>query len=139
MKVFLKNEFVSVYYDASTDALWVKYISRVPDDKQFAVVADAMLDGFTKLKTSKFIADIRRMGILGLGSQELIITKLLPGMIKHLNGKTLHHAQLIDPKEIMGKVTANNVKNKSSHREGIEITQFFDEAEMIRYMNSIRS
>ncbi|HTJ50555.1 MAG TPA: hypothetical protein VL443_13935 [Cyclobacteriaceae bacterium] len=134
MKEFYKTDFVSVFYDTETDALWVKYFQNVPSDKHFVPIIDATLNGFTSLKTQKFAVDVRRMGVLGIDSQALIISKLLPGMIRHLKGKKLYHVQLLNPNEIMAKVSANNVKRKSMS-EGMETVQFSDENEVIKYLN----
>lgn len=135
-KEFYKTDFVSVFYDEDTHALWVKYFHKVPSDKHFIPVVDAMLKGFKLSNTQRFMADIRKMGVLGIDSQSLIVTKLIPCMINHLNGKKLYHAQLIDPGEIMGKVAANNVKRKAEN-ESIEIVQFVNERDAIAYIKSV--
>jgi hypothetical protein len=135
-KEFYRADFVSVFYHEDTHALWVKYFQKVPSDKHVIPVIDAMLNGFKQSNTQKFMADIRKMGVLGTDSQSLIVNKLIPGMVSHLNGKRLYHAQLIDPGEIMAKITANNVKHKSDN-EKIEIVQFVNERDAIAYMKSI--
>jgi hypothetical protein len=135
-KEFYRADFVSVFYHEDTHALWVKYFQKVPSDKHVIPVIDAMLNGFKQSNTQKFMADIRKMGVLGTDSQSLIVNKLIPGMVSHLNGKRLYHAQLIDPGEIMAKITANNVKRKSDN-EKIEIVQFVNERDAIAYMKSI--
>lgn len=135
-KEFYRADFVSVFYHEDTHALWVKYFQKVPSDKHVIPVVDAMLNGFKQSNTQKFMADIRKMGVLGTDSQSLIVNKLIPGMVSHLNGKRLYHAQLIDPGEIMAKITANNVKHKSDN-EKIEIVQFVNERDAIAYMKSI--
>lgn len=135
-KEFYRADFVSVFYHEDTHALWVKYFQKVPSDKHVIPVVDAMLNGFKQSNTQKFMADIRKMGVLGTDSQSLIVNKLIPGMVSHLNGKRLYHAQLIDPGEIMAKITANNVKRKSDN-EKIEIVQFVNERDAIAYMKSI--
>lgn len=137
IKEFYKTDFVSVFYDADTDALWVKYFRNVPSDQHFVCVVDAMLNAFVSLNTQNFIADIRKMGVIGVDAQTLVVNKLLVGMVKHLNGEKLYHIQLIDSAEIMSKVAANNVKRKSMH-DGIEIVQFVDEGEAIQYIFSNR-
>ena len=135
-KEFYKADFVSVFYDDDTRALWVKYFQNVPSDKHLIPVVDATLQGFRQSNTQRFVADIRKMGVLGTESQSLIINKLIPGMVSHLKGKKLYHAQLIDPAEVMSKVVAKNVKHKSEN-ESIEIVQFTSEQDAIAYMKSI--
>ncbi|RAV98422.1 hypothetical protein [Pseudochryseolinea flava] len=100
---FLKNNFARVYYDQQLDTLFLEYTNKVPNDAQFIAVNQAVLDAFLKLKTQKFVADIRKMGIISLGAQDWVVKNLLPGMFKHLNGKKLYHAQFLDASEIHRK------------------------------------
>ncbi len=138
MKEFFKNSFAKVYYDETLDALFLEYTSKVPNDEQFILVNKALLEAFTKLKTQKVVADIRKMGIISLASQEWIVKNLFPALLKHLNGKTLYHAQLLDAKEILSKVSAANIKNKSAQvMEGFEVRQFTDETELKSFLKSL--
>ncbi len=138
MKEFFKNSFAKVYYDETLDALFLEYISKVPNDEQFILANKALLEAFTKLKTQKVVADIRKMGIISLASQEWIVKNLFPALLKHLNGKTLYHAQLLDAKEILSKVSAANIKNKSAQvMEGFEVRQFTDETELKSFLKSL--
>jgi hypothetical protein len=138
MKEFFKNNFARVYYDESLDALYLQYITRVPNDEQFILVNQAVLDAFVKLNTQKFVADIRKMGIISLQSQDWIVKNLLPGMFKHLKGKTLYHAQFLDASEILSKVSAANIKNKSSQvADGFEVRQVTSDAELKEYLLSV--
>lgn len=138
MTEFFKNSFAKVYYDETLDALFLEYISKVPNDEQFILVNKALLEAFTKLKTQKVVADIRKMGIISLASQEWIVKNLFPALLKHLNGKILYHAQLLDAKEILSKVSAANIKNKSAQvKEGFEVRQFTDEMELKSFLKSL--
>ena len=138
MQEFFKNNFASVYYDETLDALFLEYTDKVPNEEQFIVVNQAVLNAFTTLKTQKFVADIRKMGIISLNSQEWVIKNLLPSMFKHLKGKTLFHAQLLDEKEILSKVSAANIKNKSSQvAEGFEVSQFSNEGELKKHLHQL--
>ena len=138
MKEFYRTDFATVYYDEDTDALWLKYLKNIPSDKHAIPVIDAMLAAFKSLQTQKFAADIRKMGIIGTEIQNLVATKLLGGMVDHLKGKKLYHAQLIDHTEIMSKITANKVKRTVQH-ENMEVVQFSVECDVIDYMKSIVS
>lgn len=138
MKEFYSADFVKVFYDTETDALWVKYFQKVPSDKHFVPVLEAMLNGFISLKTQRFVADIRKMGVLGIDSQKLIVSKLLPGMIHHLQGKKLYHAQLLDAHEITAKIVANNVVKRCTSNESMEIVQCFSERKVIDYIQSCK-
>lgn len=140
MKEFFKNNFARVFYDESLDALYLEYTNKVPNDEQFILVNKAVLDAFLQLKTQKFVADIRKMGIISLASQGWVVKNLLPGMIKHLKGKKLCHAQFLDASEILSKVSGGNIKNKSAEvAKDFEVKQFSKEEELKNYLKSIPS
>lgn len=139
MKEYFKNNFARIFYDDVLDTLYLQYTAKVPGDEQFILVNQEVIKAFTELQTTKFVADIRKMGIISVNSQAWVVKNLLPGMIAHLKGKTLHHAQLLDPSEIMSKVSAGNIKNKSSQvAKGFEVMQFTSENEMVRYLKSVK-
>jgi len=138
MKEFFKNNFARIFYDEVTDALYLEYTNKVPNDEQFILVNQAVLDAFVKINTQKFVADIRKMGIISLASQGWVVTNLLPGMLKHLKGKKLYHAQFLDSSEIMSKVSAANIKNKSTGvSKDFEVNQFSSEVELKNYLKSV--
>ena len=77
------------------------------------------------------------MGIFGVNWQKWVVDVLLPGMVEHLKGKTLFHAQLLDPNEIMAKVSGGNIKNKSSQTlDKLEMRQFTDSSEMNSFLKN---
>jgi hypothetical protein len=62
---------------------------------------------------------------------------LLPSLIKHLKGKPLIHAQLLDQKDILVKVSANGVKQRSTKAiENFELHQFSDRDELEKFLKS---
>jgi hypothetical protein len=131
MKEFYKDNTASVYYDHEIDTLVLKYLGKVSNDEQFILINSAVLEAFQSLNTQKFVADIQKMGIISLKSQQWVLQNLLPGMISHLKGKKLFHAQLLDKSEILSKVSAGNIKNKSKEvAKDFEVVQFYDEGEM---------
>ena len=135
MKEYFTNKFARIFYDEAQDALFLEYTARVPNDEQFIIVNQAVLDAFKQLKTQKFVADIRKMGIISLASQNWVLKNLLPGMIGHLKGKKLYHAQFLDTSEILSKVSAANIKNKSAQvAADFEVMQCASEAEVKQYL-----
>ena len=131
MKEFYKDTSAKVYYLPDLDTLFLEYLGKVQNDEHFIQINTAVLQSFRQLKTQKFVADIRKMGIIGVNSQKWVVEVLLPGMVEHLNGKTLFHAQLLDPNEIMAKVSGGNIKNRSSQTlDKLEMRQFTDSVEM---------
>lgn len=137
MKTFFNDKSATVYYDNDLDTLFLEYTGRVLNDAHFIEINTAVLDAFKKLKSQKFIADIRKMGIIGVNSQQWVVNVLLPGMVEHLKGKTLFHAQLIDATEVMSKVSGGNIKNKSSQTiPKLEMRQFTDVNEMKQFLRT---
>lgn len=137
MKTFYETPVAKVYYDDKLDALFLEYLSNVKNDAMFVEVNTAVLEAFKKLKTQKFVADIRKMGIISLVSQQWVVNTLLPGMIKHLAGKKLYHAQFLDPREIMAKVSAANIKNKETAiAPDFEVAQFSDVPALHLYLKT---
>jgi hypothetical protein len=135
MKTFFSDNSAKVYYDQEVDTLFLEYTGRVQNEKHFIEINTAVLEAFKKLQTQKFIADIRKMGIIAVSSQKWVIDVLLPGMVAHLHGKTLFHAQLLDPSEVMSKVSGGNIKNRSTQViEKLEMRQFTDAQEMRHFL-----
>ncbi|MFD1002189.1 hypothetical protein ACFQ21_22890 [Ohtaekwangia kribbensis] len=137
MHIFFENQSAKVYYDTALDALFLEYTNKVTCHDQFVVINTAVLNAFTKLQTQKFIADVRKMGVIGIESQKWVVDYLLPGMIKHLASKDLIHVQFMDEVEIFSKIAANKIKDKSSQAiKGIQISQFSNRAKMETYLKS---
>jgi hypothetical protein len=137
MDEFYKDKTAIVYYDPELDTLFLEYTSRVLNEEQFIKINTAVLNAFLALNTQKFVADIRRMGVISVNSQKWVVENLLPRMIKHLRGKTLYHAQFLDTSEIMSKVAAANIKNKSTTvAEGFQVEQFSDREKMVNRLKT---
>lgn len=137
MKEFYKDNTATVYYDPELDTLFLEYTSKVLNEEQFIIINTAVLNAFLTLSTQKFVADVRKMGIISVNSQKWVVENLLPQMIKHLKGKTLYHAQFLDSSEIMSKVAAANIKNKSTTvAEGFQVEQFSDREQMVSRLKS---
>jgi hypothetical protein len=140
MKEYLNNKTAHVYYDETLDTLFLEYVGKVLNDEQFIAINTEVLNAFKSLNTQKFVADIRKMGIISVGSQEWVLKNLLPGMIKHLKGKKLFHAQLLDPSEVMAKVSGANIKNKAKTvADDFEVIQFTNESEMKDYLRNFKA
>jgi len=135
MKEFYKDAVARIYYEPGLNALFLEYTSKVPNEETFISINAAVLKAFVSLSTPKFVADVRKMGIISLTSQQWVLKNLLPGMIKHLKGKKLYHAQLLDPSEILSKVSANNIKDKSTAvANNFEVRQFSSDQELRDYL-----
>ncbi len=137
-KEFYSSTTAKVYYDETLDTLFLEYVGKVKNHQEFIEINTEVLKAFESLQTQKFVADIRKMGVISVESQQWVIGFLLPGMMKHLNGKMLHHAQFLDPTEIFSKVSAVNIKTKSADREkGFEVHQFSERSELEIYLKSL--
>ncbi|MFQ3575745.1 MAG: hypothetical protein SNJ77_04850 [Cytophagales bacterium] len=82
----------------------------MPSHEHFIEINTSIIKAFQKKTTQTMVADIKDMGILSVESQKWVSNTLLPELINLLKGKTLFQAQLLNPKEILSKVSANNVK-----------------------------
>ena len=137
-KEFYSSNTAKIYYDEALDTLFLEYLGRVKNHQEFVEINTEVLKAFESLTTQKMVADIRKMGIISVESQQWVVGFLIPGMMKHLNGKMLHHAQLLDPKEIFSKVSAANIKTKAADREkGFEVHQFSERSELEIYLKSL--
>lgn len=68
MQKFFENESAQVYFDATLDTLFLEYTNKVINHEQFVIINTAVLNAFVKLQTVKFIADIRKMGVISTES-----------------------------------------------------------------------
>ena len=138
--VYFENESASVYYSHSIDTVVLQYHKKVSGLAEFIEINSAVIEAFTSSDTPNFVADIRHMSIISLDAQKWVVDNLFPALLKHLNGKQLFHAQLLDPKEILSRVAASNLKKKSVQvEEGFTIEQFTDEESLISRLKEVRS
>lgn len=132
---FYEDQAARVYYDKSLHTLFLEYRGKVKNDDHFVAINTAVLNAFKDLDTHKFVADIRKMGVISLSSQNWVVSVLLPAMVKHLQGKQLFHAQLLDAQEIFSKVSAGNIKSKSvSVSDSFEVFQYYNENELRQHL-----
>lgn len=138
MKTFFESATAKVYYDNELDTLFLEYLGKVKNDAEFIDINTQLLEAFKSLSTQKFVADIRKMGIISLDSQNWVANHLIPSMFEHLKGKMLYHAQLLDASDIFAKVSGSNIKNKASDDEtGFKVMQYSDKVELEKYLRSI--
>jgi hypothetical protein len=138
MQNFFENESAQIYFDATLDTLFLEYTNKVINHEQFVTINTAVLNTFVKLQTVKFVADIRKMGVIGIESQKWIVDNFLPGIIKHLNGKKPVVIQLMDASEIFAKLAGNKIKENSQNAiPDFQVIQFTDRAKMETYLRSV--
>lgn len=138
MTTFFQSSTAEIYYDQDLDTLFLKYLDKVKNDDEFIEINSQLLKAFESLSTQKFVADIRKMGIISIQSQNWVANHLIPKMFEHLKGKMLYHAQLLDAADIFVKVSGSNIKNKAANNSsGFEVKQFSDEVELKEYLLSL--
>jgi hypothetical protein len=138
MQNFFENQTAKVFYHSELDTLFLEYIGKVINHEQFVIINTAVLDAFLKLQTTKFVADIRKMGVISIESQKFVIEHLLPNMTNHLKGKDPVIIQLMDKSDIFAKVAADKIKEKSKGQtNGFEVMQFTDRSEMEACLRSL--
>lgn len=136
--VYFENQYAKVYFDKGLNTVFLEYKSKVPSHKEFLVVNEKVISCFESQQTQKFVADIRKMGIISLESQQWVADVLLPELLKHLKGKSLIHAQLLDEKDVMVKVSANGVKKRSAQTiENFELHQFSDLTKLKKFLTTV--
>ena len=139
IKTLANFDAALVYYDKNLDSLFLEYTGTLNNHEEFVEINFSVLSAFKKLNTTNFVADIRKLGFISRESQSWVVDVLLPGMIKHLNGKKLYHAQLLDPNEAMSKISGTGVKLKSDDLvEGFEVEQFYSKDELENKLNSLK-
>ncbi|HET8859382.1 hypothetical protein [Marivirga sp.] len=135
-RLFYECKTARVYYYIKLKALFLEYTSKVKSDAEFIEINSEVLKAFQQLDCNQFVADIRRMGVISVASQQWIVKNLIPGLMKHLKGKPLFHAQLLDPVEVFAKVSAKNIKTKSAQEiPGFIVEQFYDTASLENYLS----
>jgi hypothetical protein len=135
--VFFENKYAKVYFDKTLSSVFLEYKANVPSHKEFVDINTKVISCFQAASTQKMVADIRKMGIISIESQQWVATNLLPSLIAHLKGKPLIHAQLIDEKEVMSKISANGVKQKTAKAiDNFELHQFFNRKELEQFLLS---
>lgn len=138
MKTFFENRSAKLYYHSDLNALFLEYTDKVVNHEQFIAINTAAIQAFLNLQTTKFVADIRKMGVISIESQKFVVDQLLPKMIKHLNGKDPVVVQLMDKSDIFAKIAADKIKDKSKdQKKGFEVMQFTDREEMEVYLKSV--
>jgi hypothetical protein len=136
MQIFFKNKSAVIYYDPTLDALVVEYLDKITSNEQFIEINTEAKNAFEKLSTRKVVADIRRMGVISIESQNWILNNFIPAVIKHLNGEKPIFAQLINESDIFSKVAGSNVKRKSDNQD-LNTTQFTNRKQMEAYLKSL--
>ena len=137
MQTFFENRSAKVYYHSDLNTLFLEYTDKVANHEQFIVINTAVIEAFLKLQTNKFVADIRKMGVISIESQKFVVDHMLPKMTNHLNGKNPVVVQLMDKSDIFVKVAADKIKDQSKNqRKGFEVMQFSDRANMEAYLKN---
>ena len=136
-RIFYDGPKAKIYYDSTLDTLFLEYVASLKSHDEFLEINSTLLEAFKSLNTQKMVADIRKMGIISIDSQNYVVNVLIPGMMEHLKGKTLYHAQFMDPAEVFAKVSAKNIQNKSAVTiKGFVVEQFTDRAALEEYLLS---
>jgi len=84
--------------------------------EDFIETNNTLLEEFKKLNVNRFLVDPTKMGVVSTEGQHYVATRLLPEMIRHLNGKNLYHAQVLPQEDVFAKYAAQNIKQKSSQQ-----------------------
>ncbi|MCC5919512.1 MAG: hypothetical protein LAT68_04795 [Cyclobacteriaceae bacterium] len=135
---FFKNEYGTVYQrDEKTTVL--EYFKKAPNHESFLKLNEAIINLYRENPTQILIADTRKMGLLTVASQKWVSDTLFPTLLNLLEGKTLYHAQLLNPTEVFSKVSANNVRRfAESLKSNFVLIQYDSEEELEKGVNEFR-
>ncbi len=128
----------TIEYDEKLDALFLNYTDKVSGHKEFIELNEKLLEVFQSLDTQYVVADIRKIGIIGVDSQKWASEVLFPAMINHLDGKKLYHIQLLNKKDIYSTISGNNVKRFTTDIKGLEFYQVDDENEVAKHIKYLK-
>ncbi|MTI40890.1 hypothetical protein [Fulvivirga lutimaris] len=138
-QIYFESATAKVYYDKDLDTLFLEYLKNVKNHADFLVINEALTKAFQGLNTNKLVADIRKIGIIALESQEYVANVMFPAMLKHLKGGQLHHAQYLDEKDVFAKISGGGVKSKAEKNKDatIIVEQFSDWDKLIDWLKSV--
>jgi hypothetical protein len=128
----------TIEYSEELDALFLNYTDKVIGYKEFVELNQKLLEAFESLTTQYVVADIRKMGIIGVDSQKWASDVLFPAMVNHLDGKMLYHIQLLNKKDIYSTLSGNNVKRFTTDIKGLEFYQVGEEDEVAKQIKYLR-
>lgn len=128
----------TIEYSEELDALFLNYTDKIINHKEFVELNQQLLTAFQSLTTQYVVADIRKIGIIGVDSQKWASEILFPEMVKHLNGKTLYHVQLLNKKDIYSTISGNNVKKFTTDIHGLEFYQVDQEEEVAKHIKFLQ-
>ncbi len=139
-KLFFDNDYVTIGYNVSMDALVISY-KRYGKEEEFVDVNKKLIDVYQDIKSGKCIADIRKMGVISVRAQQLIGEVIIPSLVEISPDNTLYHAQIIT-QDIFVKVAAMKVKATSeaqSLRKGkVVVQQFIKEEDANNWLLNCR-
>lgn len=139
-EIFFESAVAKVFYDSDLDTLFLEYLKNVKNHAEFLVINEALLKAFTSLNTNKLVADIRKIGIIALESQDYVANVMFPAMIKHLNGAPFYHMQYLDEKDVFAKISGGGVKAKAEKNKDnpMVVEQFSDWDKMVARLKELQ-
>lgn len=132
------NEYGTITYDKELDAISLVFKKQVPGS-DFIHLNQKLLEIFKTLSTNRFYVDARNIGIVAVEGQKWVIENLFKGMLDHLEGKKLYHAQLMPNTDIFGKAASSNIRVQSKsnyNKDDFIMESFIDEAEAKKWLQS---
>lgn len=128
VKVLVRQPQAYIQFHPESQIIDMVFTARM-NETEFIGINKALLDEFKKLNCNKLLVDALNMGVVSPGGQKWVVENLVPGMIAHLKGRKLYHAQIIPEKDIFGKFAAKNIEDRASKVPGMVMIAFPSEAE----------
>jgi hypothetical protein len=125
-----ENTYI-ITYNSNIDCVvmtWTGYSTS----EQFRTGTELMLEALTKHKSSKVLADIREMDIIGIDDQHWLENNFIPRAIS--NG--FRSLAIVQPKAYFNKIAVESVSYKVD-MEKLTISFFEDVEEAIKWLRTL--
>jgi len=122
-QVLVKFSYAYIQFHEATNLFEMVFTSKM-NETEFIAVNKALLDEFRKKQSNRLLVNALNMGVISTGGQKWVVENLVPGMISHLKGRNLYHAQIIPEKDVFGKFAAKNIEDRASKVPGMVMIAF---------------
>lgn len=110
MKKF-ENEIVDIIYDEELRILSLVYKEK-PKGDHFIAVNQKFIEVFKTLDCNKILINAIVIKVVGVENQNWVAHTMIPELLKHIKGKTLFHAQILNSDAFV-QFAARNIEKKS--------------------------
>lgn len=110
-----ENEFIEIIYDEELKVLSFVYKVQPQSDK-FMELNQKFLDEFKTLDCNKILINAIEIKLVSVENQNWVANTMIPEMLKHINGRKLYHAQILNSDAFV-QFAAHNIQKKSMKKD----------------------